>query len=391
MFRMAVDHSDDVDVEVALEAVFAACDAALRGATPKAGLLFSAWDQDHERLVEAVRARYPGIELAGSTTAGEMSSVMGFQEDSIELALFASDVVEITAGLGRNLRADPQAAADEAVGQARSKTTLGPTLCLVLPRVGLLDINVVLAAVRQALGPGIPILGGGGAPEDAFGAAQGQLSRQFLGDAVAEDALAILLFSGPLAFSFGVDTGWHSVGPRGMVTSATPEAVQEIDGSPAIDFYERYLGLREPATANPLAVYEPGSERFYLRTPTGHDRENGSVTFFGGIPTGSTVQLTVAGIDDIFVGTGDAISEAMAAFPDGAQPEAALLFSCAVRKFVLGTRASHEIEMAREMLGADMPVAGFYCLGEIAPMSSADLSRFHNETMVAVLLGSNPA
>jgi len=35
-----------------------------------------------------------------------------------------------------------------------------------------------------------------------------------------------------------------------------------------------------------------------------------------------------------------------------------------------------------------MPVAGFYCLGEIAPMSTADLSRFHNETMVAVILGS---
>jgi hypothetical protein len=391
MFRMAVGHSDDVDVELALEAVFRECDSALRGATPTAGLLFSAWDQDHARLVEAVRARYPGIELAGSTTAGEMSSVIGFQEDSIALALFASDSVDVTAGLGTNLSHDPRAAAAQAVAQARSTTTQEAKLCILLPRVGLLDINQVLEAVREALGPGIPILGGGGSPEDAFGAARGQLSRQFVGDAVAEDALAILLFSGPLLFSYAVETGWHAVGPRGTVTSATPEAVLEIDGHPALDFYERYLGLREPATANPLAVYEPGSERFYLRTPTGHDRGAGSIAFFGGVPHGSSVQLTVAGIDEIFDGTRAAIAGALAAFPGDAGPDAALMFSCAVRKFVLGTRAAREIEMARDILGPGMPIAGFYCLGEIAPMSTADLSRFHNETMVALLLGTATA
>jgi hypothetical protein len=44
--------------------------------------------------------------------------------------------------------------------------------------------------------------------------------------------------------------------------------------------------------------------------------------------------------------------------------------------------------MAREMLGFDLPMAGLYCYGEIAPVGSADGSRFHNETLVAVLLGS---
>ena len=38
-----------------------------------------------------------------------------------------------------------------------------------------------------------------------------------------------------------------------------------------------------------------------------------------------------------------------------------------------------------------MPIGGFYCMGEIAPMASADLTRFHNATMVSVLLGSAPA
>ena len=87
MFRMAVGHSDDIDLDAALATVFEQCEAALAGAAPKAGLLMAAWEADHRSIVDAVRARYPGIELAGSTTAGEMSSVLGFQEDSIALTL----------------------------------------------------------------------------------------------------------------------------------------------------------------------------------------------------------------------------------------------------------------------------------------------------------------
>jgi hypothetical protein len=120
MFRMAVGHSDDIDLDAAIATVLAECDAALAGAVPRAGLLYGAWDADHQRLADTVIDHYPGIELAGATSAGEMSSVIGMVEDSVALAVFASDTVEITAGLGRNLKADPVAAARQAVDEARS-------------------------------------------------------------------------------------------------------------------------------------------------------------------------------------------------------------------------------------------------------------------------------
>src|SRR6185369_145907 len=122
MFRMAVGHSDDIDIDAALTDVFDECDAALAGATPKAGFLLAAWEADHQHAVEAVRARYPGIALAGSTTAGEMTSVMGFQQDSVALALFASDSVDITVGLGRSIGSDAVSAARQAVAEARQGT-----------------------------------------------------------------------------------------------------------------------------------------------------------------------------------------------------------------------------------------------------------------------------
>ncbi len=392
MFRMAVGHSDDVDLETALQEVFAQCDLGLAGAVPKAGLLMSTWGVDHRFTIDHVRARYPGIELAGSSSAGEMSSALGFREDSVALALFASDSIDLVAGLGHDIAADCIAAAHEAVAEATAKTSLPPRLCIVMSTIGGVEAGAILSALRTALGPGVPIIGGGAAPRDPGAEPDGTTSVEFAGNLLARDALAILLFAGPVAFSYGVDTGWRGVGPRATITRTSAAEVLEIDGRPALEFYERFVGSSQPAIANPLAVFDaPDSDAFYLRTPTAYDREQGSIAFFGAIPQGATVQLTMAGTDQIFEGAQASFAHALAGFPSGARPTGALLFSCATRKFLLGTRAGREIELAREFLGDTVPIAGFYCMGEIAPMALAGETRFHNATMVSVLLGSADA
>jgi hypothetical protein len=390
MFRMAVGHSDDIDLDAALETVFAECDAALAGATPRAGLVYVAWDADHQALVDAVLQRYPGIELAGATAAGEMSSVIGLAEDSVALALFVSDTVEITAGLGSNLAQDPIAATRQAVAEARAKARAEPRLCITLPMVGGYDAATIFRGLRDALGPGVPILGGGAAPEDPAAAIGETMSRQIVGGRVTEDSIAILLFSGDLDFSFGVETGWRGVGPRGVVTKVSPLGVLEIDRRPAIEFYERYVGLGQPPLGNPLAVFEDETQtRFYLRTPTSSDPATGLVGFFGVVPEGSVVQITTAGTEEIFEGTRSSVADALARYPAGKSPDAALVYSCATRRYLLGTRAGNEIELVRAALGKDVPVAGFYCLGEIAPSpATVDRTQFHNATLVSVLLGS---
>ena len=149
MFRMAVGHSDDIDVERALDAVLHECDVGLHGATPKGGLLLASWDSDQRALVDRIRGRYPGIELAGATSAGEMSSVLGFAEDSVALALFASDAIDFTVGMGRDLATDPGQACRRAVEEARAKSRLTPSLCIAMPTIGPVDASFVLDALRR--------------------------------------------------------------------------------------------------------------------------------------------------------------------------------------------------------------------------------------------------
>jgi hypothetical protein len=390
MFRMAVGHSDDIDIDAALAQVFSECDAALAGAPARAAILFGAWDVDHQALVDGVLDHYPRIELAGATTAGEMSSVIGFSEDSVALAVFATDSVEITAGLGANLAADPAGATRDAVAMARARATEASRLCLVMPTINGPEAGPIFDGLRAALGSGVPIVGGCASPEDPAAPLGTTRSRQLANADVTEDSIAILLFSGDLDFSIGVETGWQGVGPLGVVTRTSAEGVLEIDGRPAIDFYARYLGTGQPPIANPLAVFEGGgSDRFYLRTPINWDPESGRVGFFGVVPDGATVQLTVAGTEQICEGARASMQDALAAFPEGRTPDAALLYSCATRRFLLGTRVGREVEMVRALLGVSIPIAGMYCLGEIAPMASPDRTQFHNATMVSVLLGAS--
>jgi len=387
MFRMAVGHSDDIDADLAARTIVDQCLERLEGVEPKAGLLFSAWETDHQTVLRYVHERLPGIELIGSTSSGEMSSEMGYQEDSITLALFASDDVDITGGVATDLWDDIPAAVRAAVEQARAKTEKEPRLCITTPSAGG-DMRALLDALRQALGPDVPVIGGGAAPRSNRHPTRE--SWQFFGARAMRDTVPLLLLSGPLTYSVGTDAGWRPIGPKGRVTDVSGGVVHQIDGKPALSFYERYLGQGfQPAFATPLAVFDEGSDRFYLRAPVHHDPDTGAITVSGDIQEGAEVQLTTAATEEIFDGTRSALTQAIDQFPDGGKPQAALIFSCAIRKYLLGTRTGNEYDITQQMLGAGVPVCGFYSFGEIAPLDEGGEARYHNETMVALLLGSS--
>ena len=386
MLKMAVGHSDDVDPHDAIRAAIDQCRTALDGVTPTVGLLLSVFESFDPSLIELVRGAFPGITVMGATSSAEMSSIGGFLEDSVTLAVFASDDVDITTGLGSGLGTDVDAACRRAVDDAMATTTRAPKVCIVLTECFAADPQVTLDAMARALPTGVVMVGGGSARRSL-----GTLTptKVFRNEQVSTDGVAILLFSGPIAHSIAVGTGFRRLGATGLVTRAERGVVQEIDGKPAVAFIAPYLDTTGPASfGNPLAVVEAGADRSYLRAITGTDPDTGAVSLFGSVPVGATVQLTTSSTEDILAGTKEALALATASFPAGAHPEAALVFSCLVRKFLLGSRTRVESELTKAELGASFPMAGFYCAGEIGPVEGMATSRFLNETFVAILLGT---
>lgn len=129
---MAAGRSDDIDADVAAHTMVKQCLDTLGGVKPKAGPLFRLGDRPLG-CPALRRETFPRIELIGSTSSGEMSSEMGYQEDSVTLAQFASDDVDISSGIATHLWDDVPAAARSAVERARAKSGKETRLRITFP------------------------------------------------------------------------------------------------------------------------------------------------------------------------------------------------------------------------------------------------------------------
>lgn len=382
MFKCAVGHSNDPDAQAAIAEVLEQVCSTLAGASPQAGLLFAAIDFDHTLVLHRLVEAFPEISLIGGTTDGEMSSVLGFEQDSLTLMVFCSDTITISAGIGRGVSKDVSAACQSAVQQAIADHQAAIQFCLSLPESLTTSGVLILESLKQALGKQVPIFGG--LTADQW---RSQQTYQFCHTEVCSDAIPILLFSGPIVFSHGIASGWQPIGKAGRVTKAAHNVVYEIDDQPALAFYHRYLGALPPSSEYPLALFDAESGRHYMRAPSGlYDPTSGSITFFGDVPTQSIVQMTEATHDGILAAAHLSTLQALESYP-GVEPAAALFLSCASRRQILGSRTKEEYELAQHCLTKPLPSCGFYTNGEIAPLQTKGVTHFHNETFITLLLG----
>lgn len=381
MFKVVVGHSNDPDSLFAVEEVLEQCTSSLAGNIPQAGILFAAIDFDHSLILQKINQAFPGIELIGGTTDGEISSVLEFQQDSITLMLFCSDEVQIYAGIGRQVSADAINATKQAVEQAKAQSTEAPKLCLTHPESLTTSGVSILQGLKLALGEDVPIFGGLAADQSRY-----QNTYQFFHTEVLSDSVPILLFSGSILFSHGIASGWRPIGQPSKVTKVDKNIVYEIDGKPALDFYHYYLGSLSPSMEYPLAVFAEDGENFYMRAPIAYDEQTGSITFFADIPDLAIIQIAEVGQEDILAASKASCMTALNNYP-GQEPSAVILFSCVARRQLLGTKTQQEYLNTKFCLDISLPVCGFYSNGEIAPIYPMGETLFHNETFVTLIMG----
>lgn len=383
MLKVVVGHSEDPDSQYAIDEVLEQCFKDLMGMAPTAGILFAAIDFDHAMILEEILRVFPGIELIGCTTDGEMSSKLGFCQDSLTLMLFCSDTIEIHAGVGYSASKNPFAAAIEAAKSSAATTKL----CIALPASYIGDGatangEMLLKGLGNALGSEVPIIGGAAGDQS-----RAKITYQFYGNKVLTDSLPILTFGGDVIFSFGAACGWRPLGRKSIITKACGNRLYEIDGISAIEFYQRYLGGRLPSAENSLAVYEGDSERYYIRVPNSLEND-GSICLLADIPSQATVRLTGTSRDEIIASSLTSFQTALQNYP-GNKIDAVLLFSCCCRRWLLGTRAKEEYEVIKNALPYSAPLSGFYTYGELAPLQPRGASYYHQETFVTLLIGTN--
>ena len=204
-----------------------------------------------------------------------------------------------------------------------------------------------------------------------------------LNENIGEGLIAAIGFYGAdLVVGYGSKGGWSSFGPSRTITKSKANVLYEIDGTSALDLYKKYLGeyaekLPGSALLFPLALRADGEDSEVVRTILTIDQDEKSMTFAGNMPEGSVVRLMKANLDHLVDAAFDAVEHSV-------QEEViqgdqlSILISCVGRKIIFGNRIDEEIDAARETLGDDAVITGFYSYGEISPFQPLHSCSLHN-------------
>lgn len=196
--------------------------------------------------------------------------------------------------------------------------------------------------------------------------------------------VAALGFYGDLTIRSGCFAGWEEFGAERIVTRSSGNVVYEIDGTPALDLYKKYLGEQAadlPASGLrfPLSIQSSKTGNILIRTLLAVDEAEQSLTFAGDVPQGYLCKLMRTNLDSL-IGSAETAAEAAAPTRQDATG-LCLVVSCVGRRLVMGQMTEEELETVQDTLGEATVITGFYSYGELAPSGDLMGCQLHNQTM----------
>jgi len=341
-------------------------------------------DRPEELLAGLRETLGPAPLLCGGSGDGVYETGLVAHHGVTALGCHAEGHVRWRAVLERGVGRDTTAAAHSALSRLRRDLGAEPDVAFVLADGVKADGSLLADALAAC--PGL-LFGGLAGDNYRF-----ERSLVFAGDEIAEDAVLLLGAAGPLAARLSAASGWLPLGAYGTVESCEKNTVRRIAGRSALEFVKAQSG-KSPGEMDlgivPLAEYTGDDQtHFALRSPLRIDPASGAMTFFGRIAAGSRVRVCHADRAALLDGVDQALAGIL---DDGFTPAAALVVSCAGRKWLLANPGFEELRRVQACLGADLPLIGLPSFGEISPFRMADgrysRARFHNVTFVVCLLG----
>jgi len=385
-FKCAVGKGKNPESVQAGQAAAEECRQALGAVTPDLLMLFMSIAYNQQEVLEAVRRFYPGVPVLGCSTAGEIYA-QGPDEKSVVLVALSGLKVKLE--IGGDIAANALAAGKNLGRKFAGKASRA----IIMLSDGLAgDGAAIVRGVQEEIGSNIPLIGGAAGDDNLF-----KKTFEYLDGAIHSGTVAAAGLEGDFHFGIGVRHGWEPIGMPVRVTKSESNRLLEINGLPAIRLYEEYFGeyterLRtEPlgrlAVYYPLGQAVPDSEELLLRAPLTMEAD-GSIKLAAGVPEGAEVRLMIGNVERALQAARIAAMEALSQM-QGRLPKLILIFNCVSRRRLLGLRAGEEIALIRDIMGKDVPVAGFYTYGEIAAVEGikTNPSCFHNETVVILALG----
>jgi hypothetical protein len=359
--------------------------------SPQLVLIFGAPEElRRPDLLDTIAGAYPGANLFGCSTAGDISGTQ-VSDDSVVVTAVR---FERTSVRGACTRIDgPQDSL--AAGESLARTLLGDGLVHVFVLSDGLHVNgsALVQGIASQLPPEVTVTGGLSGDGPRF-----QETLVLWNGVPAPRTIAAVGFYGSrLRIGYASLGGWDPFGPERLITRSEGNVLYELDGRSALDLYKTYLGphasdLPASGLLFPLSIRTEIGDTPVVRTILSVDEGDQSMTFAGDLPAGSYARFMKANFDRLIdgaVGAARTSHEAVGTSSPERSPDLALLVSCVGRKLVLGQRVEEEVEGVREVLGERTILAGFYSYGEISPFTPTARCELHNQTMTITTLAES--
>lgn len=325
-----------------------------------------------------LRHAFPDAIIVGCSTGGQFNA-QTITDDRVLAVAAHFDHARL-----RFASLDSEAFTDsEACGKALGENLVAPDLRGVLVVSDGLKVNgsKLVSGLTQSVGPNVTISGGMAGDGTAFKTTIVAANTEARSGIIA----AIGFYGSNFEIRSGSAGGWDPFGPRRRITKSTGNILYELDGKPALELYERYLGdeardLPGSGLLFPLRIDDPAaSGNDVVRTILAIDREAGSITFAGDMPQGWSAQLMHGNFDRLMEGAADAARQS--ASLDEEVSGLSILVSCIGRRLLMGQRAIDEVDAAAEAMAKAHTLIGFYSYGEISPHAVSGYCQLHNQTM----------
>jgi len=234
---------------------------------------------------------FPAAHLLGCSTGGQINNSDVTDEEIVAAAIsFRSTQLRL---IRREIN-DPLQSRQ--CGEEIGRALIDDRLAGIFVLSDGLNVNgsELVNGLVDAIGPDIPLTGGL--------AGDGANFKETLvgGDCAPRPRLVVGIgfYGTAIKIGHGSAGGWDLFGPRRKVTRSAGNVLFELDGEPALDLYERYLGpedskgLPGSALLFPIEVHDPEQpDSSVMRTVLAVDRKSRSMTFAGDVPQGWTAQL----------------------------------------------------------------------------------------------------
>lgn len=172
--------------------------------------------------------------------------------------------------------------------------------------------------------------------------------------------------------------GWKPLGRTMTVTRMDGDfCLQELDGRPPLEVFEKYLGIRNTESFLVEALTFPFYFERHGTTLARHPRrcrDDGSMMFGADFRVGEQVRLAYGDPGEI-IDNAMSLQEKMASF----KPEAIFVVSCVARWMLLGSDTEKELAISKHLASS----AGFYAYGEFMRNENGEI-MVSNMTLVTI-------